>query len=224
VPADDRRQAIASAALELVAERGVRALTHRGIDQWMGLPEGSTSYYMRTRRALLGAMVGEIGRRAVAARAALAELERSRTPVTPDGLAALATGFVVEAVTVQRARSAAWYALSVELSADPELHSLMTNRSPLREPLLRVIGGQLARLGVREAHRRAADLVAIAEGLMFDRIAGSRRTETLEPEELRRQIADVFTAYVRGLTVPIRTTDARGPEVTTRPIPLQSRS
>ena len=54
---EERRTAIADAAIRLVATRGVRGLTHRAVDAELGLPAGSTSYYLRTRQALLAACV-----------------------------------------------------------------------------------------------------------------------------------------------------------------------
>ena len=52
-----RRDAIADAAIHLVATQGLRGLTHRAVDAVAGLPPGSTSYYLRTRKALLTACV-----------------------------------------------------------------------------------------------------------------------------------------------------------------------
>ncbi|MER5759959.1 TetR/AcrR family transcriptional regulator, partial [Streptomyces sp. NPDC002082] len=51
----DRRTLIADSAIELVAAAGLRGLTHRAVDGAAGLPAGSTSYYFRTRTALIGA-------------------------------------------------------------------------------------------------------------------------------------------------------------------------
>lgn len=53
-----RRSDLVDAAIETLAAAGMRGLTHRAVDRVMGLPEGSTSYYFRTRQALLRA-VGE---------------------------------------------------------------------------------------------------------------------------------------------------------------------
>ena len=41
------------AALALVGEQGIRALTHARVDERAGLPKGSTSNWFRTRDALL---------------------------------------------------------------------------------------------------------------------------------------------------------------------------
>ncbi|MDJ0113765.1 TetR family transcriptional regulator, partial [Rhodococcus erythropolis] len=51
----DRRALIAASAVTIIAEQGPRALTHRAVDQFLELPAGSTSYYFRTREALLEA-------------------------------------------------------------------------------------------------------------------------------------------------------------------------
>ncbi|MFE2141899.1 TetR/AcrR family transcriptional regulator, partial [Streptomyces sp. NPDC059456] len=51
----DRRTLIADAAISLVAAAGLRGLTHRAVDGAARLPAGSTSYYFRTRTALIGA-------------------------------------------------------------------------------------------------------------------------------------------------------------------------
>ena len=56
----ERQDAIADAAIHLVAIRGVRGLTHRAVDAAAGLPPGSTSYYLRTRHALLTACLARL--------------------------------------------------------------------------------------------------------------------------------------------------------------------
>lgn len=48
-----RREQVLDAAVELLAVRGLRALTHRGVDETAGLPAGSASNHFRTRKALL---------------------------------------------------------------------------------------------------------------------------------------------------------------------------
>lgn len=54
-PIETRREAIAAAAIELLAMHGAWGLSHRAIDKWLQFPMGSTSYYFRTRQALLEA-------------------------------------------------------------------------------------------------------------------------------------------------------------------------
>ncbi|HEY1174567.1 MAG TPA: TetR family transcriptional regulator, partial [Phytomonospora sp.] len=50
---DGRRGLVADAAIALLADKGTRGLTHRAVDEQAGLPQGSTSYYFRSREALL---------------------------------------------------------------------------------------------------------------------------------------------------------------------------
>ncbi|GAA3156018.1 TetR/AcrR family transcriptional regulator [Planomonospora alba] len=48
-----RAELVAETAITLLAERGMRGLTHRAVDEAAGLPPGSTSNLARTRSALL---------------------------------------------------------------------------------------------------------------------------------------------------------------------------
>ncbi|MBV8789358.1 MAG: TetR family transcriptional regulator [Mycobacterium sp.] len=50
---DERRRALCDAAIQVLAEHGSRGLTHGQVDRYAGVPEGTTSYYYRTRTALL---------------------------------------------------------------------------------------------------------------------------------------------------------------------------
>jgi len=59
-PNGDRRVDIADAALEIIAREGARHLTHRAIDRRLGIPEGTTSYYCRTKKELLEATLDRL--------------------------------------------------------------------------------------------------------------------------------------------------------------------
>jgi DNA-binding transcriptional regulator YbjK len=50
---DQRRRELCDAAINVLAEHGSRGLTHGRVDRYAGVPEGTTSYYYRTRAALL---------------------------------------------------------------------------------------------------------------------------------------------------------------------------
>ena len=45
------------AAVRLVGEQGIRALTHARVDEEAGLPKGSTSNWFRTRDALVAGVL-----------------------------------------------------------------------------------------------------------------------------------------------------------------------
>jgi len=55
-----RAALIADTAIALIAERGLRGLTHRAVDEAAGLPSGSTSNLARTRAALLETALARI--------------------------------------------------------------------------------------------------------------------------------------------------------------------
>lgn len=60
---DRRRRELCDAAIRVLAEHGSRGLTHQQVDRTAGVPDGTTSYYYRTRAALLrgvGKRVAEI--------------------------------------------------------------------------------------------------------------------------------------------------------------------
>ena len=67
-----RRTTITDAAIATLASDGMRGLTHRAVDHAAGLPEGSTSYYFRSRLALLEATVQR-----------LVELDETEVPILP---------------------------------------------------------------------------------------------------------------------------------------------
>jgi DNA-binding transcriptional regulator YbjK len=60
---DERRRELCDAAIRVLAEHGSRGLTHGQVDHYAEVPDGTTSYYYRTRAALLrgvGKRVAEI--------------------------------------------------------------------------------------------------------------------------------------------------------------------
>jgi AcrR family transcriptional regulator len=162
----DRREAIAQAAVELVAEGGSHALTHRRIDRRLGLSEGSTSYYARTRRDLVRIVIQRV--------ADVAYLREEPTPpprtvseVVPQLVAAFER--TVERAVDTRARMA----LSIDCVEDEELHALLTTASPVRAKLLEEAENMLAALGVRDPADRAIDFIGLMNGLLYDRLVGS---------------------------------------------------
>jgi AcrR family transcriptional regulator len=185
----DRRTAIADAAIAIVSERGVRALTHRAIDQTLFLPKGSTSYYFRSKHALLSGVVARLAERthedlqasrsARAAGAAPAGRGDSE-PALADQLElwSRAAGTLLDRmIGERRADSMARYALTLELAANPELHRILTAGRPIRE----FAELELRRLGAPDPAAAATDLVSLADGLVFDSLAGTRSLTAPKP-------------------------------------------
>ncbi|MFW6597011.1 TetR/AcrR family transcriptional regulator [Propionibacteriaceae bacterium Y2011] len=55
-PGSATRERILSAALDLVAERGLQSLTHRGVEERAGVSHGLTTYHFTNRDALIEAL------------------------------------------------------------------------------------------------------------------------------------------------------------------------
>ena len=56
----DRRMELLDAALAVVADKGMKGLTHRAVDVSAQLPEGTTSNYYRSRASLVEAVLGRL--------------------------------------------------------------------------------------------------------------------------------------------------------------------
>ncbi|WP_432563011.1 TetR/AcrR family transcriptional regulator [Kineococcus sp. SYSU DK003] len=201
---DGRRAAIADAAIEIIARQGLRALTHRAVDRKLGLPDGSTSYYTRTRRDLLDLIVRRLAGRT-----------RDELPPTSDPIPANATTLTnitaPATVTAEQAVQAllqflqqlslrpddhlARFALAIDLVNDPELHPLITHHSPVRQQALAAARSLLTQLGARDPAGCAPALVAVVDGLLFDHLIGSGSSDTAW-----RTAQTTLTAFVAGLS------------------------
>jgi DNA-binding transcriptional regulator YbjK len=183
---EDRREAIADAAIHLVATRGLRGLTHRAVDEEAGLPQGSTSYYLRTRSALLTACVNRM-------------LVRDMSAQTPTNLAPqeLLVEMVLGLVGERTDDLVARYELSLEASRQPELRdAIIQGGRQLREGL----AGMLATLGIPDAEAAAWPVAAMMDGLMYDRVAGAGTT--LSPEAFESAVRRSLAALLTGLHHP----------------------
>jgi AcrR family transcriptional regulator len=72
--APQRRQDLADAAIQVLANYGARGLTHAKVDEHAGLPEGTTSYYFRTRGALQLAIIDRLNELDTGALSMMSEL------------------------------------------------------------------------------------------------------------------------------------------------------
>jgi DNA-binding transcriptional regulator YbjK len=184
-----RRAEIADAAISTIAREGMRGLTHRAVDQAAGLPEGSTSYYFRTRQTLLQATVDRLAE--LDSADMLPSTARPQLPGQDlDAFAAAAAGIVETWLTTGRERQLARYELTLEATRRPELReALATAGAAIRA----MVASQFAAAGIRQPGQRAADFVAFLDGLLFDQIAGAG-TRNLTGADLRRAIRALLAA------------------------------
>ncbi len=188
---EDRRAAIADAAIHLVATRGLRGLTHRAVDAEAGLPPGSTSYYLRTRNALLTACVDRMLARDLAAQPPATEA--STTVPSPPDLEEMLAGMAIHLVRERADDQLARYELSLEARRQPELlDSIVQGGRVLRENL----AGLLAAIGIPDAEEAAWPVAAMLDGLMHDRVAGAGRT--MSPEAWESAVRRAVSAVLKG--------------------------
>ncbi|MET7294595.1 TetR/AcrR family transcriptional regulator [Streptomyces griseoloalbus] len=187
-----RADLIADTALALLAERGMRGLTHRAVDEAAGLPQGSTSNLARTRQALLELAVRRLAEREARV-LALHELPDPRAGADSllDALA-LATH---RALTRNRTLTLARYELALEATRRPELRVYFDAAGArFRDRLTALVTG----LGSPDPDRHALSLIAWADGLMFSCVAGSfsARVPTLADvrSDLRELLAGMLGA------------------------------
>ena len=187
-----RAELIADIALDLLAERGMRGLTHRAVDEAAGLPQGSTSNQARTRLALLEAAVRRLA-------------EREAQVLTPDempdprgGTDALAEGLALALhryLTRHRELLIARYELALEATRRPELREFFDAAGQrFREPLTAMVTAA----GSREPARHALSLVAWCDGLMFSCVAGSFHDAVPSADELRDGFRELLCGMLHG--------------------------
>ncbi|UQX04637.1 TetR/AcrR family transcriptional regulator [Streptomyces sp. RerS4] len=171
----DRRALIADAAISTVAAAGLRGLTHRAVDAAAGLPAGSTSYYFRTRSALISACYLRLAELSVsdvdhweATHGPLATRGDGRPDL--DSAAAALAALLHHWLTAARDRQLARFELTLEATRRPELRAdLHTARLAARSKAAAL----LAALGAPHPAETADLLVAWTDGLLYDRLAGA---------------------------------------------------
>ncbi|MFE8991298.1 TetR/AcrR family transcriptional regulator [Streptomyces collinus] len=162
----ERRTLLADAALDVLADEGVRGLTHRAVDRKAALPPGTTSAYFRTRAALLTGLVSRLVQLDQAELQAIAEkLPPIRTAEQlVDGMVLLTR----QRLTGEgRRRSLARYACTVESVRDPELREILIPRENAGREAVRLF---LAGQGATDVENRTHTLLTCIDGLVFDRL------------------------------------------------------
>ncbi|MFJ4850508.1 MULTISPECIES: TetR/AcrR family transcriptional regulator [unclassified Streptomyces] len=181
-----RHELIADAALSLLAERGMRGLTHRAVDKAAGLPLGSTSNYARTRAALLEAAVLRLA--ALDAQA----ISQAETPAPGPGaesLAALLAPALHRSVTQSRDLTLARLELALEATRRPELRAVYDTAGHAFRDQLEVM---LRAVGSAEPERHARSLLAWCDGVHFHAVAGAGSASPPTEAEVRVNLLDVL--------------------------------
>lgn len=186
-----RAELVAETAITLLAERGMRGLTHRAVDEAAGLPSGSTSNLARTRSALLELTLERLTELEAAAFASVLSAggpDLSREG--PDGLNTLAettARALWTQLTVDRRRTIARYELALEATRRSELRAIYDRAAVrFRDPAVAI----LAAAGSPDPVRHGRQIVVFGEGVMFDALAGAGTTPSLD--DLRLAVGELL--------------------------------
>lgn len=155
-----RRQQLLEAALHVLADEGLKGLTHRAVDRRAGLPEGSCSAYLRTRRALQAALTEHV------ADTLLADVDELADDLAcasePDGVAAALDLF--QRWLEQRELLVARLELTMAASRDAELAGLLAAQ---RGRLIDLVDRIMTATGKEHGAARAEALVASYDGILL---------------------------------------------------------
>jgi DNA-binding transcriptional regulator YbjK len=117
-----RREHLLDAAIQVLGERGVRAVTHRAVDAEAGVSAGSTANYFSTREGLFAAIVERFSERE---RRNFDELAGTMSVTSPAELGRALGAFARDEAGVDRTLTLSRYALLVESAHNPGLREQM---------------------------------------------------------------------------------------------------
>ena len=185
----DRRTDILDAALRVLAEHGMRGLTHRAVDAAAGIAPGSTSYYFRSRSALVEGCV-----------ARLLEIDEAvEVPAVactpPAGLVDAVVGVAVAMVTTQRYRTLARYELSLAGAREPGLRAaLVAGGDVIRAFAARTLAAE----GAADPAAAADEIAALLDGLVFTALVRGPH----DPAALAAWVRPPLERALRSWTAP----------------------
>lgn len=188
---DSRRSIVAEAGIRIIANRGLRALTHRAVDAEAGLPLGSTSYHAKTRSALLELIVETLAAHSITDTATIEQaisLDDSSRLAVAD--LAVILDSLIATLANRRDDMRARYALLLELD-DHELRRKLTTDSEVHRLSWRVTTAALHRAGLVTTDETVREVLALADALTFQRVTFDAVVPT----------RPILEAYLRGLAV-----------------------
>ena len=195
-PLSPRRRQLLDAALHVIADDGLKGLTHRAVDRRAGLPEGSCSAYWRTRNALQAALTEYVAGALLCDVDGLADRMRNCGPDEAAGVEGALELFL--RWLDQRELLVARLELTMAASRDDELARLLADH---RARLVGIVEDIMTAAGKEQGAARAETLVASYDGILLAALlkpARERRaflSRSLElPGDVARRGRHVLTA------------------------------
>jgi len=194
-PKSDRRPQIADAALLILAREGARGVTHRTVDRYLGLPEGSTSYYFRTRLVLLSAAANRLVELVLLDMAWQAEMaKRPVGTVRIEEYADRLTDTLLDWLSPRkRDRTLAKCELYLETSRDEAIRKIMLK---IREQFSKDMKNVFRILGAKDPNKATNALLLYTLGAAYAHALIPPRK--LDRRALRLETRDLVTACKNG--------------------------
>lgn len=170
---DQRRRELCDAAIRLLADDGVKGVSHLKVDRKAGVADGTTSFYFRTRSALLQAVAVRV------AELDLKDLTAATNSGPPDAQqpSGLATLVVRSASGTRLIRTKARQELALQAVRDPQLDAAFRTYS---DRFLALITDAVLRLQPDQpdhalADRQAYVVMMFLSGVLQGFAGGDRR-------------------------------------------------
>ena len=190
----DRRQRIANAGIALIARGGTHRLTHRAVDAEAGLPNGSTSYYARSRRDLIRLVMEQLSAESQADLTDIEVPEKLTVRQATDLVGRLAKRLILNG-----GAQAARFALMFEVRDDDELRRELTVDAPVRSSFNEKAVKLLRALGATDPEGTAPEFVALVDAVLMYRAV---EAAPIDP-------VGVVETYLTGLLVRQKPTATR---------------
>jgi DNA-binding transcriptional regulator YbjK len=194
----ERRRDLCDAAIRLLADDGAKGLSHLKVDRKAGVPDGTASFYFRTRSALLRAVAERLAELDLASLQSVADSANGRVDnPSPSRLSQV----VIQAGSEpQFSRTKARYELTMQATRDPELAAILQQATDGFTKLHREILVQLMPRGAELESAVVDDLSNITltfiNGLLL-RFAHSDRIID-SPEQLDRILSAIAAGILKS--------------------------
>jgi DNA-binding transcriptional regulator YbjK len=191
----ERRRDLCDAAIQLLADDGAKGLSHLKVDRRAGVPDGTTSFYFRTRSALLRAVAERLAELDLASLQSVADSSDGRSDdPSPSRLSQVV---IQSGSEPELYRTKARYELTMQATRDPALAAILQRATDGFTKLHREILVQLMPRGADLEPAVVEDLsnvtLTFINGLLLRFAHGDRIVETAE------QLDGILSAIAAGI-------------------------
>jgi DNA-binding transcriptional regulator YbjK len=197
----ERRRELCDAAIQLLADDGAKGLSHLKVDRKSGVPDGTTSFYFRTRSALLLAVAERLAELDLANLQAVADNARPADAVKGRRSPSLLSQVVIQSgCEPELSRTRARYELTMQAARDPALAATMVHGIEAFTKLHREILVQLMPRGAELESAVIEDLsnvtLTFINGLLLRFAHGDRIIDSAE--QLDRILAAIASGVLKS--------------------------